>query len=223
MSGPRRGGRRPGKPDTRGDILRAARDRFAEVGYERASIRSIAAAAGVDPALVHHYFGTKQRLMASAVRIPADPEAVLAQLRAAPDDALGETLVRVIVGLWDSPLGPTVVAAFRSVLAGSEATLIRGFLEGVALAEVRVRVDSPAGTGAARVALAASHMIGILVARKIVGIEPVSSMPLPELVAHCAPAIQNYLTGPWTPPGVPPAPGGPGAGIGGPAPTEERA
>ncbi|MDN5758550.1 MAG: TetR/AcrR family transcriptional regulator, partial [Tomitella sp.] len=76
-----RSGRRPGSPDTRDAILRAARARFADVGFERASVRSIAKSAGVDSALVHHYFGTKKNLLAKAMAIPVDPETVLSQIR----------------------------------------------------------------------------------------------------------------------------------------------
>ncbi|HEX2418275.1 MAG TPA: helix-turn-helix domain-containing protein, partial [Micromonosporaceae bacterium] len=74
-----RTGRRPGKPDTRQMILAAARDVFAEWGYDRASIRGIAAQAGVDPALVHHYFGNKDSLFQAAIQSPIDPGELLTE------------------------------------------------------------------------------------------------------------------------------------------------
>ncbi|MEU6562038.1 TetR family transcriptional regulator [Nocardia nova] len=190
-----RTGRRPGESGTREAILGAARSRFAEVGFDKASIRSIAGAAGVDPALVHHYFGTKQRLFSAALNLPIDPEAIRAPIRAAASEDLGETVVRTVVGAWDSSIGEHAVAAFRGILAGGDAALARSFLLEVALKDVREKVDSPPGTGTTRVVLAVSQMIGLLVARKILRVEPVASMPLDDLAALAGPAIQRYLTG----------------------------
>ncbi|SUD48342.1 transcriptional regulator BetI [Nocardia otitidiscaviarum] len=190
-----RAGRRPGQSGTRAAILDAARVRFAEVGFDRASIRSIAAAAGVDPALVHHYFGTKQQLLTAALDIPADPSVVTGAIAAVPLDRLGDTIVRTVVGLWDSPIGVQAVAAFRSMLGGGDTALARTFLLEVALKDVRARVDSPPGTGTTRVALAASQLIGVLVARKVVEIEPLASMPVDEVAALVGPTLQRYLTG----------------------------
>ncbi|PPJ26028.1 TetR family transcriptional regulator [Nocardia nova] len=190
-----RSGRRAGESGTREAILDAARTRFAEVGFDKASIRSIAGAAGVDPALVHHYFGTKQQLFSAALNLPIDPELIRAPIRAAELDRLGETVVRTVVGAWDSSVGVHAVAAFRGVLAGGDAALARSFLLEVALKDVREKVDSPPGTGTTRVVLAASQMIGLLVARKILQVDPVASMPLDELAAAVGPTIQRYLTG----------------------------
>ncbi|MFJ4657482.1 TetR/AcrR family transcriptional regulator [Nocardia sp. NPDC088792] len=190
-----RSGRRPGNSGTREAILHAARERFAEVGFDRASIRSIATAAGVDPALVHHYFGTKAELLAAALQLPIDPRIVLAQLAAVPVEHLGETLVRTVVGVWDSPLGVQAIAGFRAVLGSGDPALARTFMLDVVLKDIRPRVDSPPGTGAKRAVLAASQLAGILVARKIVQLEPIASMPLEELVALVGPTLQRYFTG----------------------------
>ncbi|MGV9676988.1 TetR/AcrR family transcriptional regulator [Nocardia sp. NPDC003482] len=192
--GPGRSGRRPGQSGTRAAILDAARARFAEVGFDKASIRSIAGVAGVDPALVHHYFGTKAELLTAALDLPIDPTLITDQIAAVPVDALGETIVRAVVGVWDSPLGLQAVAFFRTVLGG-DATLARQFLLEVVLKDVRSRVDSPPGSGATRVVLAASQMIGVLVGRKIVGIEPLASMPVDQLARIVGPTLQRYLTG----------------------------
>ncbi|WP_019929634.1 TetR/AcrR family transcriptional regulator [Nocardia sp. BMG111209] len=190
-----RTGRRPGHSGTRDAILAAARTRFAEVGFDKASIRSIATAAGVDPALVHHYFGTKQELLTAAMDIPIDPEVVLGRIRAVPLDRLGETIVRAVVGLWDSPAGVQAVVAIRSLIGGGEVSLARAFLLEVVLKEVRTRVDSPPGSGTTRASLAVSQMVGVLVARKIIGVEPLASMPVEELVRLVGPTLQRYLTG----------------------------
>lgn len=192
---PARSGRRPGRSGTREAILDAARKRFAEVGFDKASVRSIASAAGVDPALVHHYFGTKHELLTAVVDLPVDTGIIRAHIAAAPIDELGETIVRTVVGVWDSPVGTSAVAAFRTILGGGETALIRSFVLEVILKDVRDRVDSPPGTGYARVALAVAQMGGVLMARKIVGIEPLVSMSADELARLVGPSMQRYLTG----------------------------
>ncbi|ONM46050.1 TetR family transcriptional regulator [Nocardia donostiensis] len=197
MSGgrPARSGRRPGQSGTREAILAAARARFADSGFDKTSIRAVATDAGVDPALVHHYFGTKQQLFAAVVQIPIDPEIVLRQIDAAPLDRLGETIVSAVVGVWDSPAGAGAVAEVRSVIAGGETSLIRNFLLQVVLERVRRRVAGPGDDGWRRVSLVASQMVGLIVARKIVRLEPLASLPLPEVVAAVGPTLQRYLTG----------------------------
>lgn len=190
-----RSGRRPGRSGARGDILAAARTRFAEIGFDKTSIRAVAADAGVDPALVHHYFGTKQQLFAAVVELPIDPEATLRRIEAAPLDRLGETILGSVLAVWDSPAGPGVVAAVRSILAGGDTALARTFVLDVVLERVRMRIAKPEDDGRARVALVGTQMIGVLVARKILEIEPLASMPGPELVAAVAPTLQRYLTG----------------------------
>ncbi|MCU1645657.1 MAG: hypothetical protein JWN03_5932 [Nocardia sp.] len=190
-----RTGRRPGQSSTREAILDAARVRFAEVGFDQASIRSIATAAGVDPALVHHYYGTKRELFAAALELPIDPQVVLAQLAAAPLDQLGETIVRAVVGIWDSPIGTPAIAAFRSQLGSTDPALARTFILDVVLKEIRTRVDSPPGTGAKRAVLAASQLAGLMVTRKLLRIEPIASMSVDELTALVGPTLQRYFTG----------------------------
>jgi len=99
-----RSGRRGGDSGTREAILAAARARFGDLGYDRTTIRGIAADAGVDPALVHHFYGTKESLFAAAMRLPLNPgDVVDAVLKAAPDDQgqeLGEHLMRTLLGIW---------------------------------------------------------------------------------------------------------------------------
>ena len=97
-----RTGRRPGHQDTREAILAAAREAFAERGFDGASIRLIAAGAGVDPALVHHYFGTKDQLFLDAMQAPIDPAQIIPQALAGGVDGVGERLVRTLLGVWDS-------------------------------------------------------------------------------------------------------------------------
>ncbi|MEV6390907.1 TetR family transcriptional regulator [Nocardia xishanensis] len=190
-----RAGRRPGRSGAREAILAAARARFAEAGFDKTSIRAVAADAGVDPALVHHYFGNKQQLFAAVVEFPVDPEATIRILERAPLEDLGSTMLATVVGVWDSPAGPGIVAVVRSVLTGGEPALARTFLLEVVLERVRQRIATPEDDGRARIALTASQMIGVLVARKIVGVEPMASMPIQDLVAAVGPTLQRYLTG----------------------------
>ncbi|WP_410876582.1 TetR family transcriptional regulator [Nocardia sp. A7] len=190
-----RTGRRPGNTDTRTAILDAARTRFADTGFDKTSIRAIAGDADVDPALVHHYFGTKQQLFAAAVDFPADPEVTLSVVDRAPLDELGVTAVRAVLTVWDSPAGPGIVAMVRSMFGGGEPNLARSFLLQVVLERVRVRIATPDDDGRARISLAAAQMIGLLTARKIIGIEPLASMPIDAVVDAVGPSIQRYLTG----------------------------
>lgn len=190
-----RTGRRPGNADTRLAILDAARVRFASTGFDKTSIRAIATDADVDPALVHHYFGNKQQLFAAAVDFPVDPDTTLLAVDAAPLDELGQTIVRAVVTVWDSPAGPGIVAMVRSIFAGGDQNLARSFLLQVVLERVRVRIATPADDGRARVSLAASQMVGVLTARKIIALEPLASMPIDAVVDAVGPVVQRYLTG----------------------------
>src|ERR1700748_3115150 len=112
-----RRGRRPGAPDTRATILDAARSSFAEKGFAGTTIRGVASDAGVDAALVHHYFGTKDDLFLAAMALPGDPRQAIGPALAEGADGAGERLVRVFVTLWDDPeLSPALVGIVRSAL-----------------------------------------------------------------------------------------------------------
>ncbi len=188
-------GRPAGPSDTKDTILMCARDLFARNGFNNTSVRAIAAAANVDAALVHHYFGTKQQLFAAAVHIPVDPQLVLAPLRSTPIDELGHTLPSLLLPIWDSELGAGFIAALRSMLAGDEVNLMRIFLEDVITTEVGARVDNPPGTGRIRVQFVASQLIGVVMARYILELEPFRSLPVHQIVETIGPNLQRYLTG----------------------------
>jgi AcrR family transcriptional regulator len=191
----KRPGRPPGTSDARDRILTNARELFARNGFDKTSVRAIAAASGVDSALVHHYFGTKQRLFAAAVNIPIDPLTVFGPLRETPVEDLGRVLPSILLPLWDSEMGTGLLATLRSLLAGSEVGLIRSFLQEVITAEVAPRVDNPPGSGPLRVQFVASQLLGVAIARYIVRVEPFASLA-PERVAETiAPNLQRYLTG----------------------------
>ena len=192
---PKRPGRPPGPSDTRERILTNARELFARNGIDKTSIRSIASAAGVDAALVHHYFGTKQQLFVAAVRIPIDPMLVIGPLRETPLDELGLTLPSLLLPLWDSEMGAGLIATMRSLLAGTEVGLIRSFLQEVIAVEVGSRVDNPVGSGPIRVQFVASQLVGVVMARYILELEPFKSLPVQQVAQTIAPNLQHYLTG----------------------------
>ena len=121
-------GRRPGAPDTRAEVLAAARASFAEKGFRGTTIRAVAAAAGVDPALVHHYFGTKDDLFVAALQISVDPREVLAPVVAAGPDGAGERLLRTFLSVWDDPeLQPGLVALARCCRPSRAAAILRAY------------------------------------------------------------------------------------------------
>jgi AcrR family transcriptional regulator len=191
----RRPGRPPGPSDTRERIRDSARELFARNGFDKTSIRAVAAAAGVDPALVHHYYGTKHQLFAAAVHIPIDPMVVLGQLRETPIDELGYKIPTILLSLWDSELGSGFIAELRSALAGNEVGLFRSFLQEVIAVEIGSRVNNPPGTGAIRVQFVASQLVGVVMARYILELDPFKSLPVEQIAETIAPNLQHYLTG----------------------------
>lgn len=191
----KRPGRPPGTSDTRDRILASARNLFARNGIDKTSIRAIAKDAGVDPALVHHYFGTKTQLFAAAIHIPIDPMAVIGPLREVPIEQLGSVLPSILLSLWDSEMGKGFIAELRSLLAGNEVSLIRSFLQEVITAEVGSRVDNPPGSGKVRVQFVASQLVGVVMARYILELDPFKSLPVEQIAETIAPNLQRYLTG----------------------------
>ena len=191
--------RRPGRPagnsDTRDRILASARELFARNGIRNTSIRAVAAAAGVDSALVHHYFGTKERLFAAAVHIPIDPMEVIGPLRDMPVEELGYRLPSMLLPLWDSEIGTAFIATLRSILAGSEVNLFRSFIQDVIAVEVGSRVDNPPGSGIIRIEFVASQLVGVVIARYLLELEPFASLPADQIARTIAPNLQRYLTG----------------------------
>jgi AcrR family transcriptional regulator len=195
--GERRGrtGRRAGTADTRGEILAAARAAFGEQGFETTTIRAVASRAGVDPALVHHYFGSKQALFVAAMELPIDVNEAVSRVLAGPPDTMGERFVRMALELWERPatrslfLGIIRSATTDPVAAG----MLRQVLaEGPILALTRA---SKLPDARLRATLTGSQIVGLAIARYVIGVEPLASAS-PDAVARAiGPTIQRYLTG----------------------------
>lgn len=195
---PRRRGRpRGAKPgDTRARILDAATAEFGERGYEAASIRSIARRAGVDPSLVHHYFDDKAALVAEVVAVPLRPDRIVGGALDGPLEELGARLLRAVLAAWDSPaVRPAAAAAMRSAIGhGPVARMLREFLRREIMHRLASRLgDTP--DAEVRAELAATQVVGIIMIRYVLMIEPLASLDEDELVARVSPVLQWHLTG----------------------------
>jgi AcrR family transcriptional regulator len=191
----RRTGRRAGDSGTRQAILDAARRQFATHGYDGATIRGIAADAGVDPALVHHFHGTKEKLFVTALRFPVVPSEVLPNVLASPPDQVGHAAVRTILELWESPeTKAQAVALLRSAVTNERAAeMLRQFVTSAILGSIAMVAQRE--DAAFRASLVASQIVGLGIARYVIGLEPLVSASTEELVAAIGPTLQRYLTG----------------------------
>jgi AcrR family transcriptional regulator len=191
----RRVGRRPGQSGTRAEIQEAARDLFAQRGYDRTTLRAIAAAAGVDPALVAHFFGSKQQLFLAVVELPFEPAEVLPGVLAGDREQIGARFARFVVGVLESPAGRgTLVGLVRAAASEPEAArLVRELIS--------TRVLGPLAAGLSaerpelRATLAGSQVVGLVMARYVVGVEPLASLDPEALADALAPTFQRYLLG----------------------------
>jgi AcrR family transcriptional regulator len=193
---PRRRGRpRGGESGARERILAAAVDEFGEEGYDGATIRGIAGRAGVDSALVHHYFGTKADLFAEAIGAPMRPDVDVPAILAVPRDTLGENLVRYILQAWERPeVQKRGVVLLRSALGNRFSTpLVAGFLSRELIGRIAAELDVP--DAELRASLVASQVAGILIARHVLKLPAVAAASVDELVDRIAPNVQRYLTG----------------------------
>lgn len=200
---PRRGRGRPTRtqteagPATRDRILDAAREEFSARGYEKTSVRGIAKAAGVDSALVHHYFGTKEQVFEAAV------EGAMAPALGAPDmivegplDDVGERLTRFFLGVWENPTSRTpLLAIVRSAVNNDTAAAVfRRLVAAQLMRRIAARLDAP--DAELRAELAAAQLVGVALLRYVIRIEPLASADVERVVAGVAPVVQGHLTNP---------------------------
>jgi AcrR family transcriptional regulator len=190
-----RSGRRPAGSGTREAILDAATAAFTRHGYDGASIRQIARQAGVDPALVHHYFGTKEGLFTEAMHFPFDPSVMVPQVLAGDRAEVGERLARMFLTIWEDERarGPLVALVRSAVTKDQAATMLREFVSEALVARVARELDVP--DAELRPPLVASQLIGMALMRYIIKLEPLASAHPETLIAAVAPTVQRYLTG----------------------------
>lgn len=191
-------GRRRGSPPTRQTILAAALGRFTNEGYDRASLRDIATDAGVDPSLIIHYFSNKETLFAEALHLPRISEALHRTLEAAgpgSEEELGAHIAQALVGLLEvSTLAPAVTALIRSAASNEDVSrILREFLTRTILRRITASLTAP--DPAFRAALVASQVLGVMMARFVLRLEPLASADPGLLARVIAPNLQHYLTG----------------------------
>jgi AcrR family transcriptional regulator len=189
-------GRRPGNQDTRGQIITAARQAFAAKGFAGASMRGIAAEAGVDAALIHHYFENKEQLFLATVALPLEMPQKLEEVAAGGLDGIGERLVRTVLGVWDSDLQPTLIAGIRTTLTDPALTRSVGeFLALEIIGRVLRRDDLPPEEANRRAGLAASQVLGLVIGRYVLQLPLLVSRRSEDLVIEVGPTVQRYLDG----------------------------
>lgn len=191
----RKVGRRPGESRTRQAILSAARAEFSKHGLN-ASVRSIARAAKVDPALPLHFYGSKDNLFVAAMEWPFDFGDAIERIVDGRRSELGLRLARFFISIWDDPVSRQPIAGLlRSATTSEEAAqLLRETIADRLLGEVGKRLDDP--DAPLRMSLCASQLVGLGVARYIVGLEPLASLSPDATARLLAPTLQRYLTGP---------------------------
>ena len=194
----RRTGRPPGSPPNRASILESARAQFTERGYDGATIRGIAAGAGVDPALVHHYFGTKDQLLLATLVDIAQVDDAIAHLLRGGLDGLGERVLRATFETYETayrPMRQAIVGLVRTAVASEDAARVlrEGFAAGGLM---RLLEALDASQPRLRAALVGSEVFGLALARFVVRMEPIASAGIESIVAWYAPTIQHHLTGP---------------------------
>jgi AcrR family transcriptional regulator len=190
-----RTGRRPGASGSREAILEAARTLFAEHGYSGTSMRAIGTAAGVDAALIVHFYGSKARLLREAIEWPFDPEEAAERVYAGGRRNVGEQLARLVVETWEREGDRSSIMTLlrAATVEPAAAEMLRDFMQNELAPPLlqRLNPDHPE----LRASLATAQIIGLGMARYVLRLEPLASMSLDEVVAWIAPTLQRYLTG----------------------------
>jgi AcrR family transcriptional regulator len=192
---PRRRGRRPGGTDTRAELLDAARVEFAQRGYEGATVRVIADRAGVDPAMVNHWFGGKEALFSEALQLPVNPAEVMTAIMPGDPERLGERIVGQFLTIWDQTGGGPMATILRSIASHDDAArMLREFIGNVMVKRIVATVapDRPD----LRAGLVGSQLFGMGLVRYVLKLEPLASADHATVISAVAPTLQRYLTGP---------------------------
>lgn len=190
-----RSGRRPGTSGTREAVVAAAQRQFAQIGYDRTSLRSVAAEAGVDQKLVSYFFGSKHALFVAATRLPFEPSAAMTHVLGGDPRQRGLRLARLIVGVLDDPQGGSkLVGLVRAAAAEPEAAkLVRNLFDREIWGPAATRMATKDSTLA--VSLIAAEMLGLVMARYVIRAEPLASLPSDAVVDLLAPTLQRLLGG----------------------------
>jgi AcrR family transcriptional regulator len=188
-------GRRPGKPDTKAEILEAARVEFAAGGYHGTSLRTIAARAGVDPSLVIHYFGSREQLFIDSLDLPVNPAEVLQPVLASGTDNLGVNLVTGLLASWDEAGDANqLVAVLRSATEDSPIhTTVSEFVHSTLVDVLSERLGGPEAT--LRAALITSQLLGLLMGRYVLRLRPLVDASVETLAALVGPVVDQYAIG----------------------------
>ncbi|MCC3765392.1 TetR family transcriptional regulator [Glycomyces sp. TRM65418] len=198
MARSKRAGRRSGNPDTKAEILAAARRLFAEEGFESVSMRRIASEAGVDPSLIHHYFGSKNDLFLAAIELPLDPAPeVAAVLEGGEIEGVGERLMHAFVTIWDGPHQEKLLAVVRTSLSKPAMSFVlRQMFEHRIVKTVEEAIGDRVDHVPVRANFIGSQIFGLVVTRYILKLEPIASLGEAELAETIGPTIDRYLTMP---------------------------
>ncbi|MFF1396932.1 TetR family transcriptional regulator [Streptomyces sp. NPDC058287] len=185
-------------PATRDRILEAARAEFSERGYEKTSVRGIAKAAGVDAALVHHYFGTKEQVFEASIEVAFAPALdAPAAIEDGPLDGVGERLTRFIFSVWENPAtrAPLLAIVRSAVNNETAAAVFRRLVAVQLLRKIARQLDLPPEEAELRAELAAAQLVGIAMLRYVIKVEPLASADMERIVERVAPVVQGHLTG----------------------------
>lgn len=189
-----RSGRRVGSPDTRSEIVEAARKVFGELGYDRATLRGIAREAGVDPSLIYHYFAAKDELFAASIHLPIPPAETLRGVFEADSDDVGRGLAETFFSVWEQEEArAALLGILRSAMGGEDRAVeaFRQFLTTALLDQISPLI---AGEDARlRALLMASQLVGVAMTRYVMKLEPIASTSVDDIIEMVAPRIQSYV------------------------------
>jgi AcrR family transcriptional regulator len=190
----RRRGRRQGEPVSRDAVLRAAKQRFAEEGYEKTTLRAIAKDARVDPSMVLYLFGSKAELFRESLRLILDPDVLVAALTEGDGD-VGTRMVRTYLDIWENPdTAASMVAMLQSATSNSDAhEAFRGFMQSYVLTAVS-GVLGGGEQARLRAILAATNLVGTAILRYVIQVPPLATLAADDVVKLIGPAVTRYLT-----------------------------